>query len=796
MAPRVSVFLFVKNRAQTIRRSVESVLAQTFQDFEYVIQDGASTDGTLEILREYAGRDPRIRLQSEPDAGAADGFWRALRRCRAEYVAACLSDEELLPHALAEGVAILDGHPGAAAVTRDAYLTDRDGLILRTIEGQPFDLSAYLANRFAPNFAAAMFRRASLVGAGLHTRDWNPDCGEFELWCRAAGQGAVLYVPGVVAKYGFHDGQLSREPANATRIARGRLAVLDRMEREGSCDPHTAAAARAATAASFGRHLLSVGAADSALDLLLDPVVAADALGTAPASGLPGEYARFARGQRLATEDARSMQILEVATALTDVDADVYIEIARGYAVQQRIDDALAMYGEALRLDPASRDANWEHGVLLERRGQIDEALEAWRRSGMTTDAYRHSTYLVAALKSPSSTNQSLLDEHLAWARLHADPACAIGAPPLPTWKPGERITVGYACSFWAADTITFQLLPMLRRHDRNRFRVVAYVHEPPGPLVRDAVDEVRLVSGLSNAAYLEQVRRDGVHILVEVNGHSHGHWFAAMAGRCAPVQISYLNYTSTCGVEQVDYILGDAIAVPDGTDRFFVEKVHRLPGCFFCFTYDGADLPPVAPPPSASTGHVTFGCFGSSGKINPALIALWAAVLQRVPESRLFIRNNELTPADNRRALAAAFAAHGIGSERLRLLAGTHRRGVLDSYAEVDISLDTFPYCGGNTIAESLWQGVPVITLRGERFSSAYGASLLTASGLPELVARTPAEYVDIAAALAADSARLRAYRDSLRDAVRAHGFADADRFTATLDAAYEELLRRRMTS
>jgi predicted O-linked N-acetylglucosamine transferase (SPINDLY family) len=171
----------------------------------------------------------------------------------------------------------------------------------------------------------------------------------------------------------------------------------------------------------------------------------------------------------------------------------------------------------------------------------------------------------------------------------------------------------------------------------------------------------------------------------------------------------------------------------------------------------------------------------------------LWAAILEQTPTSRLFIRNGELTPADNRRVLLEAFERRGIAPARLLLLPGTNRQGVLESYARVDVSLDTFPYCGGNTIAESLWQGVPVVTLKGDRFSSAYGASLLAASGLPELIAETPDEYVRKAVALAGDSNRLRSYRVNLRSFVERYGFSDADRFATTMEAAYQDMLAKK---
>ena len=117
-----------------------------------------------------------------------------------------------------------------------------------------------------------------------------------------------------------------------------------------------------------------------------------------------------------------ALAVLEVARRLTDVDASVYYEIAQAYAAADRIDRALAMHDEALRLDPGFVESHWERGVLLERRGQVDEALAAWRRSGVTRDPYRHSLYLALALKSPRASNESLLRDHQEWARHHATP--------------------------------------------------------------------------------------------------------------------------------------------------------------------------------------------------------------------------------------------------------------------------------------------------------------------------------------------------------------------------------------
>ncbi|MGH9420974.1 MAG: tetratricopeptide repeat protein, partial [Thermoanaerobaculia bacterium] len=172
--------------------------------------------------------------------------------------------------------------------------------------------------------------------------------------------------------------------------------------------------------------------------------------------------------------------------------------------------------------------------------------------------------------------------------------------------------------------------------------------------------------------------------------------------------------------------------------------------------------------------------------------IELWARLLHRVPNAILRIQNGQLESEGNRRFIAARFQRFGISPERLVLEKGVARRKLLDAYNEVDISLDTWPYCGGNTIAESLWMGVPVVTLKGDRFGSRYGASLVTAGGCPEFVAESPEEYVEIAARLAGDLPRLRHLRQNLRQMSIDHGLGDSTLFARRLENAYREMLGR----
>jgi predicted O-linked N-acetylglucosamine transferase (SPINDLY family) len=331
--------------------------------------------------------------------------------------------------------------------------------------------------------------------------------------------------------------------------------------------------------------------------------------------------------------------------------------------------------------------------------------------------------------------------------------------------------------------------------HDRSEFEIYGYA---PGPVSKDigsAFDVVRNTAFLDAAQFIDAVRGDGIDVFVELSGLSPGHRYVEMASRCAPVQVSYLNHHGTSRIPAVDWFLSDDLSTPPGSraDATFSEKIHRLPECLLCYDYEGYPHPPVADPPSRRTGSVTFGCFGSGSKINSDLIEWWAQLLLRVPGSSLYLRNPQLTSADNQRYMRNRFGWFGVDPGRLRIGAGTDRTSLLKCYDDVDISLDTWPYCGGNTIAESLWQGVPVVTLQGDRISSRYGASLVTAAGCADLVADRPERYIDIAAALAADGDKLLRLRRNLRRMCKDFGLGNSPQFARRLESFYRNAMQLR---
>jgi predicted O-linked N-acetylglucosamine transferase (SPINDLY family) len=215
------------------------------------------------------------------------------------------------------------------------------------------------------------------------------------------------------------------------------------------------------------------------------------------------------------------------------------------------------------------------------------------------------------------------------------------------------------------------------------------------------------------------------------------------------------------------------------------------LPGGRFCYTPPGY-APEVAPPPSLTRGHTTFGSINNLTKITDAVVTVWAAVLRAVPDARLILKWKNLADAIERDRFTRAFAGHGIDPARLELRAASPHRETLGQYADFDIALDPFPFNGGMTSCEALWMGTPLVTMPGTRPVSRQTLTFLSQVGLDDLAANDADGYVAIAAALAADRDRLAMLRTDLRARMRASSLCDGARFTRELEATYRDMWRR----
>jgi glycosyltransferase involved in cell wall biosynthesis len=793
-SPLFSVLMFCRNGSPGIRKSIESVLGQTYPSVQYVVQDCASTDGTLDILRSYG---PRVELVSEPDSGTNDGFWRALMRCRGEYVCACLADEALLPGALERAAAEFAADKRIGAVTGDAYLWNEFGTTFGTHVGQEFDLLGYLMGDYCPNFSASFFRRSALEEVGFFKNRWKRDALdtiEFEIWCRLGTDHRVKYVPYIFSKYGIHENQMSQTIHRIFGELDSRHMIIDNFlfGEDGFFGDNAALKDFILTRQYeiIANHLLAYKRDEQAAEVKrrLNERI------SKPAANLPPPPVEVSSATRLRSEETlRRLRRFVPSSARRATPLSLKLAFERRLHKRYKTEAPSGeVESEADKLARVRRGFYHETALTYGARGQVEQAWQMWQRAGAREYATVGSNACQLLTKLPSLTEAQISADQQKWADRHTAPSPLTAryqfAPPH-----GRKIAIAYHCAFWATSCAEAQALSVIAEHDRSRFRVVGYSPTPEATSITSAFDSFIVGGTLDDNSFAEGVRREGIDVFVELTGLSAHHRFGAMALRCAPVQAIYLNHHTSSRVANVDYVLADEIAAPAGCDIHYTENIYRLPRCFFSFKYDARQLPPVVPPPHIANGYVTFGCFGSAEKLNFDLLALWSKILHAVPRSRLLLQNRGLDSKANRHFLRNTMAALGITGDRLVLLPGTDREGVLLNYAKVDISLDTWPYAGGNTIAESVWQGVPVIALKGDRLSAAYGASLVNGCGLGDLVASSCDEYVAIAARLAENSQRLVELRGALRRMLGENDFGNPATLAHALQDAYCTMLAKR---
>jgi predicted O-linked N-acetylglucosamine transferase (SPINDLY family) len=284
----------------------------------------------------------------------------------------------------------------------------------------------------------------------------------------------------------------------------------------------------------------------------------------------------------------------------------------------------------------------------------------------------------------------------------------------------------------------------------------------------------------------VKRIRDDGIDILVDLAGHTAGNSLKVFARQAAPIQVTWLGYPNTTGLEGMRCRIVDPVVDPPGQDSYYTENLVRLPGCFLCYK-PPADAPAVSILPAAESAQLTFGSFNNLTKINDGVIRLWSEVIKAVPGSRLLLKNSSLTDEKTRLHYQQKFLEHGLDRECIELIGHTPtRQEHLALYDLVDIGLDTFPYNGTTTTCEALWMGVPVLTVAGEYHAGRVGLTLLEAAGLSDWVSDSDKDFIENAVKKSENLSKLSALRAGLRERLLASDLCNAAQFTSNLEHAY----------
>ena len=486
------------------------------------------------------------------------------------------------------------------------------------------------------------------------------------------------------------------------------------------------------------------------------------------------------------------------AVALRPTYADAWSNLAWALSVAGNASQAAEAARRALALNPNDANAHNNLGTALMQQDQLREAGECFERAVALKPDFTmaHSNLLFCLNYRPDLAAKEIFAAYRQWNEAHAQ-ALLPAAPHFANDRnPERRLRVGYVSPDFRHHAASFFMEPMLAAHDHAKFEVVCYgeVANPDATTARfkRIADRWQSTVGLSDAAVADLVRSDGIDILVDLAGHTAGNRLLVFARKPAPVQVAHMVGSGmTTGIGAIDAFLADGELVPEGSEHLFAERVERL-SCIPLVYAPPAAMPEVRKLPALRKGHVTFGCFSRTARINERVVEAWARILKGVPGARLVLNSKPLREVEGRAHWHGRFQAHGVAPDRIDLVYTSPQPKTWEAYAEIDIALDPFPHNAGTTTIEALWMGVPVVSLADRPPVGRFGASILGSVGLRDWVAGSVDHYVALAIGAASDRQALARLRAALRDRFRASPLGgDAAALTREIEGVYRRLWR-----
>ncbi len=462
------------------------------------------------------------------------------------------------------------------------------------------------------------------------------------------------------------------------------------------------------------------------------------------------------------------------------------IQLADMFYASSMVAIASAIYGLAAASGPMPLPALLCYGLSLHHQGRAEEAIGVFRTIADHTDDAATAEFLLPA-HFPAENG---VERHAIEARRWADRYAAAGPEPSFGNPPADsrRLRIGYVAPSFINNQARQFLAPLIDNHDPHAVEVFLYPQrEETGAWARPMI--VRPIGQLADRDAAALIRSDGIDVLVDVWGHNAGGRLPVFAHRPAPVQVSWLNYMQTTGVAAMDYTLHSDTVDQPGMQDLFCEKIWRLGATSSPFR---PDRPPSrAPAPMARNGYPTFGSFNHPSKVTAATIALWSGILRRIPDAQLVLKYRYYDDPVLQAATGAQFAAHGVDPLRLHFQGHTLGDDYAAAFDRIDLMLDPTPAPGGTTTLEALAHGVPTLTLAGDTYYARIGVELVAGAGLPDLVADSPADYVEKAVASATGAARLQALRDRAVTGFACAPYRDEQAMARRFEAAFGAMFR-----
>lgn len=509
-------------------------------------------------------------------------------------------------------------------------------------------------------------------------------------------------------------------------------------------------------------------------------------------SGVAEFYRVLGKFYKEMNREQQAVTVFERALELEPEEVSTICAVARGYREIGQFEKSIEAYTKAFSLDPNLWPALYTRAEIYLHCGHIDKALADYElvSKNQALDAKSYSSYLFALSFTTSLSAAQVFDEHVRYDKLFGSGLYGEIEREITDSTPDRLLRVGYVSPDFNYHVVSIFIEPILQQHDRNKFEIFCYhinnVKDEKTVRLAELSDHWLDADAMTSEQIANKIIEDKIDILVDLAGHTSNNRLEIFARKPAPIQITWLGYISTTGLKAMDYRIVDQFSDPVGaSERFHSEQLLRLPHTQWCFknTTEGFEVSEL---PALKNGFITFGSFNRYSKISTKILNLWLRLLATIPNSHLVmidVPDCELSNISN------LFNAHHIDLSRVQFHGRTKYEVFRTLHQQVDIALDTHPYSGGTTTCESLWMGVPVLTLTGETSVSRSTSSLLQNLGLSDCIASNEEDYIQNAIKVTQNLTVMSELRRSLREKLGASPVMDSARFTRDLENAYREV-------
>jgi predicted O-linked N-acetylglucosamine transferase (SPINDLY family) len=330
-----------------------------------------------------------------------------------------------------------------------------------------------------------------------------------------------------------------------------------------------------------------------------------------------------------------------------------------------------------------------------------------------------------------------------------------------------KKIRIGFVSADLYKHPVSYFLKTVLKNINKERYEIYTYynntIEDEETINIKKYVNNWVNINFKKDIEVVSLIEQDNIDILIDLSGHTAGNRLGVFTYKPAPIQITWLGYCATTGIKEIDYLIADECVIPRNEEKYFTEKILRMPDVYFCFSKPEFDIK-VEQLPAIKNGFITFGCFNNASKITDDLIIVWSEILKSIENSKIILKSKQFNDDIYVEKIINIFEKNDVNKNKITFLKSSERNNYLRQYNLIDISLDTFPYPGATTTIESLWMGVPVVAIKGNSFLSRNGETILLNSGMENWISQDKNDYINKAIKYKNDIESLSVLRKELR--------------------------------